>query len=724
MRWSHCVLVVLLVWLALPGQTQARKEKKIPDQVHVVRRGESLSSIAEHYQLSVAQLRKANRLRGDQIRVGQRLKLPPFTRPAWHRVDKGETLVGIARLYRLDLDQLRQFNLLSDDRILVGQRLRLSAPESTLTAQPAAPPLPPPTAKPPAKEVPRPPLPDSTLAVAVSDSTADDTAEAADSTAQEGPDSTATAEEETLPPLDYLVQKGESLVDIARRFDLPPGLLRQLNNLKKDRLRPGQKLRLRPSALDEGTHIVRPGQTLTGIARSYRLDVEKLRELNGLDKDGRILVGQKLRLRPTAKDVHIVERGDALWEIASAYGIDAEELKKLNGLDSEEIYPGQELKLSPRKADTFALYRVEPGDNLSEIARLHQMSVPELRRLNKIKGAVIHPGARLKVRPILGDTESLQTAEVNWDSLRVPLRRLGEIESENGPYYRDRPKAPHQLQPDYYENPSLSPIQAYERSQELWQAFAGSVEQLPPLSSALKGWNFVLDPGHGGLDPGAVVQVMDGNGNKVFVVEDEYVYDIAVRVYILLRRHGAQAGLTLLSPNHLLRHSNPAAQTFVNEKNEVYNSREFNEPSNAQSWPRGGRGGNLNARVHIAEKLFGSTPENRRIFLSFHADIDPQAPEAPLVLYYQGKKTRRDLVSRNCAHALLPALGAGAHMRGQSLAVLRNNPAGVKVLLELRNLAYTDHGWALRFEQLRQRDAEKVVKGILEYVSRQALSSK
>jgi N-acetylmuramoyl-L-alanine amidase len=217
---------------------------------------------------------------------------------------------------------------------------------------------------------------------------------------------------------------------------------------------------------------------------------------------------------------------------------------------------------------------------------------------------------------------------------------------------------------------------------------------------------------------------MDGNGNKVFVVEDEYVYDIAVRVYILLRRHGAQAGLTLLSPNHLLRHSNPAARTFVNEKNEVYNSREFNEPSNAQSWPRGGRGGNLNARVHIAEKLFGNTPENRRIFLSFHADIDPQAPEAPLVLYYQGKKTRRDPVSRNFAHAMLPALGAGAHMRGQSLAVLRNNPAGVKVLLELRNLAYTDHGWALRFEQLRQRDAEKVVKGILEYASRQALSSK
>lgn len=75
-----------------------------------------------------------------------------------------------------------------------------------------------------------------------------------------------------------------------------------------------------------------------------------------------------------------------------------------------------------------------------------------------------------------------------------------------------------------------------------------------------------------------------------------------------------------------------------------------------------------------------------------------------------------DKASKNFAEALLPALGAGAYTRGQSLGVLRNNPAGLKVLLELRNLAYPDHAWALRFEELRQRDAEKVVKGILDYV--------
>jgi len=56
------------------------------------------------------------------------------------------------------------------------------------------------------------------------------------------------------------------------------------------------------------------------------------------------------------------------------------------------------------------------------------------------------------------------------------------------------------------------------------------------------------------------------------------------------------------------------------------------------------------------------------------------------------------------------------------LGVLRNNPADVKVLIELRNMAYRDHVWALRFEQLRHRDAEKVVRGLLDHTGHSALS--
>ena len=522
---------------------------------------------------------------------------------------------------------------------------------------------------------------------------------------------------------EYLVRRGDTLSKIARRFDVGVGFLKQLNGLKSDRIRPGQKLRLRASAVDEGIHIVRRGENLIGIARRYGIALAVLKELNGIEGD-RILVGQKLRLRATPSARHIVERGDALWEIAQAYSMSVEELKKLNGLTSNRIYPGQELVLSPEKSQRHGTYTVIGGDNLSEIARLHQMSVAELKRLNNLRSSVIHPGQSLKVRPLVARVERRELADVDWGALQVAPRGVRRINVGNGPYFTRRPKADRQRGREYYEGHPASPLKTYRQARKLWKEFERAVGRAGRLSNRLEGWNIVLDPGHGGLDPGAVVKTTDGHGRKLYVVEDEYVHDIALRAYVLLRMHGAKVTMTLLSPNHLIRGSAPPSQTFVNEKNEVYNSYALNKPNTRNQWPRGSRKG-LDARVRIAREAFAGTPKSRRIFLSFHADIDKKSPRAPLVLYYESRNGRRkDPASRTFAKSLLPALGAGSRVRGQGLGVLRNNPASVKVLIELRNLAYLDHAWALRFEQLRQRDAEKVVHGVLHWAGRKRLAGR
>ncbi len=87
-------------------------------------------------------------------------------------------------------------------------------------------------------------------------------------------------------------------------------------------------------------------------------------------------------------------------------------------------------------------------------------------------------------------------------------------------------------------------------------------------------------------------------------------------------------------------------------------------------------------------------------------------------LFYFKNRHRTDTVSRNFARKLLPAMGAGARATGKDLGVLRNNPARYKLLVEMRNLAYQDHIWAIRYEELRQRDAEKVVQALLEAVAK------
>jgi len=688
--------------------------------IHVVRPGDTLSEIAVQYGVRLAELRRWNSLRGDGITVGQSLEVHRGGPAAQYVVRPGDTLSEIALRHGQSLARLRQLNGLRGDHIAVGQKLRLTAP----TPSPAPAPEP---AGPTRIYVVRPGDTLSEIALAYGLDLArlrqlnrldGDTIRAGQKLRVQ----VTPAQAQERPAAGYTVRPGDTLSEIAARHDVGLVLLRQINRLASDRIHPGQKLVLRPSPQDEPVHVVRYGETLSEIALEYRLDTAQLRRINGLEGD-RILAGQKLRLKDTPAAVHLVERGDALWEIAQAYSMSVAELKSLNGLSSNRIYPGQELKLDPGKAGATAEYVVAPGDNLIEIARLHQMSVAELRRLNRLEGSIIHPGQRLVVRPFLAlGGKWLEAAEIPWEELAAAPSDMARLEVGNGPYFGAQPRARWQKGMDYYEETGRSPRQAYPVAARLWQRFEAKVGALGRLSNALAGWHVVIDPGHGGLDPGAIVPSLGGDGRRLYVVEDEYCYDLALRTYVLLRLHGAQVHMTILSPNHLIRQNAPASLTFVNEKSEVYNSLALSRAGRSGEWPRGTAKG-LRHRVEIAREALRGAPQSRTVFLSFHADITPGAPEAHMVLYYESRDgRRRDTTSRAFAKALLPALGAGAHTRGQGLAVLRDNPAQYKVLVEMRNLAYVDHAWALRFGQLRQRDAEKLAKGLVDFARGQRLA--
>lgn len=698
-----CLLALVLTHTVSEAATEAKAT------IHVVRSGDTLSEIAQRYGVKIAQVSTWNRLDRDRIYAGQRLEL--WLSGDWYRVRSGDTLSGIAQRFSTSTAQLRRFNALSTDRLSVGQKLALRA----------APPASPSTNRSSTTYTVRRGDTLSRIAqqhkVRLTDLREWNGARSDDIR----PGQTLHVQDPTLPNSpetgenSYTVRRGDTLSEIAQRADIALSLLRRINGLQSDAIYPGQSLRLRPTQLDEAVHVVQQGETLSQIAQRYRIGLSTLRGINAISND-RIYPGQKLRLRQASSAVHIVERGDALWEIARAYGLRVDDLKALNDLRSNRIYPGQELKLSAASTPQYATYSVRSGDYLGEIARLHQMSLAELRTLNGIKGSVIHPGDQLKVRPL----RWLEISEIDWSALSISHEKTFDL--PNGPYYGSRPKAATQRSKTYYENHPHSPLKTYRKAEKLWRQFQQKVNGMGQLSDDLKGWYIVLDPGHGGLDPGAIAQTIDGNGDKLYVAEDEYVFDIALRIYVLLRLHGAEVTMTMLSPNHLIRHNTPPAVTFVNEKNEVYNSLAHNRRNTVRDWPRGG---NLATRVHIARAALSNAPKGRRVFLSFHADIDHNAPEAPLVLYYENRiRKKRDDPSRRFAQSLLSALGAGARTRGQGLGVLRNNPADVKVLIEMRNMAYKDHVWALRFEELRHRDAEKVVRGLLDYARSKELSAR
>jgi len=106
------------------------------------------------------------------------------------------------------------------------------------------------------------------------------------------------------------------------------------------------------TAADTPLHIVRKGDTLSGIARQYGVSVTELARLNDMALDDILRPGQKLKLpqgaqpadpTPAPKTV-VVRKNDNLTLIARAHGVDVLDLALANGLTLDSIiHPGQRL---------------------------------------------------------------------------------------------------------------------------------------------------------------------------------------------------------------------------------------------------------------------------------------------------------------------------------------------------------------------------------------------
>ena len=85
--------------------------------------------IAQRFGVSLSGLKANNNLSSDTIQIGQQLTIPGGvgSQPSEHTIRRGETLSEIAQRYQVSLPSLRQANQLSDDRIMIGQKLKIPA---------------------------------------------------------------------------------------------------------------------------------------------------------------------------------------------------------------------------------------------------------------------------------------------------------------------------------------------------------------------------------------------------------------------------------------------------------------------------------------------------------------------------------------------------------------------------------------------------------------------
>lgn len=114
-------------------------------------------------------------------------------------------------------------------------------------------------------------------------------------------------------------------------------------------------------------YIVKPGDWIWKIARSFGVDPQDIIDFNGLTSPSQISPGLVLKIpaastQPTETEepigtpgtgtpepsgiIHVVKAGEWIWQIARIYGVDPQAIIDANDLvDPTLIYPGQELKI-------------------------------------------------------------------------------------------------------------------------------------------------------------------------------------------------------------------------------------------------------------------------------------------------------------------------------------------------------------------------------------------
>ena len=156
----------------------------------------------------------------------------------------------------------------------------------------------------------------------------------------------------------HVVQPGQTLAGIAQQYGVTVEAIVAVNEIANpDWIEVGQRLAIPVSTAGENVpsqpidHVVQPGDTLALIARRYNATVESLAQANHLANPNLIYVGQTLRIPetggttlPLGGQVYVVQVGDTMARMAARYGVSVWEIAQANEIANPSlIYVGQRL---------------------------------------------------------------------------------------------------------------------------------------------------------------------------------------------------------------------------------------------------------------------------------------------------------------------------------------------------------------------------------------------
>ncbi len=260
--------------------------------LYVVKKGDSLWSIAKKYGISVDELKSLNNLNSNLLSIGQTLKISgePITNNDIYIVKRGDSLYSIASRYGISVDVLRNYNNLTSNNLSVGQQLYIP-------------------------------------------------------TGQDASDLIGTDYDT------YIVKSGDTLFSIANAYNTSVNNIRDINNLASDTLVVGQQLLvptnediIDTSIVNFTNYRVLAGDTLYSIAARNNISVDELKSINNLTSNN-LSVNQVLKIPVRETTIYTVKMGDTLYSIAREYNTSIDEIMKKNNLTSNLLSIGQQIIL-------------------------------------------------------------------------------------------------------------------------------------------------------------------------------------------------------------------------------------------------------------------------------------------------------------------------------------------------------------------------------------------
>ena len=126
---NNLVTDSLAIGQILKIPTSTNNELPQDDNIYIVQKGDSLYSIAQKYNLTVDELKELNNLQSNLLSVGQKLVIKPSANLAndlnTYVVKKGDSLYSIAQKFNTTVDNLKLINNLSANILMIGQILKV-----------------------------------------------------------------------------------------------------------------------------------------------------------------------------------------------------------------------------------------------------------------------------------------------------------------------------------------------------------------------------------------------------------------------------------------------------------------------------------------------------------------------------------------------------------------------------------------------------------------------